>query len=427
MSGRNLLRGASEKTIAVLGTVDTKGEEIEYVQKLIQDAGCSCMVVDMSTKDISRKLPGISPLELLAEIGFAEEEFRKLPKHEKIEHMRAAVECSLPKFYDEKMFQGILAIGGGQNARMTASALQKLPLGVPKMMVSALLCGNRVLEPYVGTKDILVMHTVADMEGLNKVTKMILHNACHAVTGMVERPYEDVQKSRMTKVALTALGITTEGASRIRETLPPDEYEITCFHANGVGGRCMEELAVEGAFDLLVDMNLHEITCELFGGYCKGADHRLEKTVAKAIPMIVIPGAIDMIDYCIEGNEKQRRELEKKLYTFHNSSIAHVKIGMDEAVRLAEVVAMRLNKGCGEIAVILPQGGFGSESVFGQPLYQPEVDQAFMKKLKQLLKKEIKVIDVEGSINDLPCHKAIVNEIYRLARKGAREYEKEIC
>lgn len=427
MKSEELLRNEFRNTIAIMGSVDTKEEEILYARKTIESGGCKSLIIDMSTLDISGKLPGIGPLQILAEFGVTQEAFRNMTKPEKVEHMRMAVEALLPRLYKEQKFQGVISIGGGQNARMAADAMKKLPFGVPKLLASSLICGERTLEQFIGTKDMLVMHTVADMEGLNVVTKTVIQNACNAIIGMVTRRKSIAAPVCKTRIAITTLGITTEGAHGVRSQLPEEDYEVTCFHANGVGGRCMEELMSEKIFDMIVDMNLHEIACEQFGGYSRGANCRLEKTIAQEVPLLVIPGAVDMLDCFMEEGENPEKYGNGRKYVFHNTHILHMKTTREEVVQLAEVIAKRLNQGMQPITVILPHGGFSSETAPGQPLYDPEVDEAFIEVLKRELKKEIRVLDVPGNINGPDCQNAIVQEIKNISQKGKENYEKEVC
>ncbi|MHB8064367.1 MAG: Tm-1-like ATP-binding domain-containing protein, partial [Ruminiclostridium sp.] len=413
-----MLFSEQSKTIALLGSLDTKSDEILYAKALIERGGCTCLIIDMSTRCLSQKQPGISPYQLLKNSGISEEAFAKLDKSEKVESMREAVELMLLELYVQHRFNGVLSIGGGQNARMAADAMKKLPFGVPKLLASSLMCGNRTMEQYIGTRDMMVVHTVADMEGLNIVTKTVIQNVCNAMIGMVTKKESILTSENKIKVAVSALGITSEGVRGICARLPEEYFETTCFHANGVGGRCMEELIDEDAFDLVLDMTLHEITCELFGGYCTGANDRLLKAVEKQLPMIVVPGAIDMIDYYVEKGESGSEILQGRSFVYHNSSIVHVKIRKEEALQLAETIAERLNRGKAQIVVILPHGGFSSESAPDASLYSPDIDEAFIRKMKESLKEEIRIVEVAGNINSTECQNTIMEEIIKIIPKN---------
>lgn len=260
----------------------------------------------------------------------------------------------------------------------------------------------------------MVVHTVADISGLNYTTKTVIHNVCHAALGMLHYQKQVVPDTRK-KIAATMLGITSKGVEGALRLLPDDTYEKTCFHANGVGGRCMEKLISEGAFDLIADMTLHELACEVLGGYCTGANNRLQAAIEHHIPMVVVPGALDMLDFFIdEDGRGLPDDIDRRKKVYHNSSIAHTKIYRDEAVRLARILAERLNRTTAPVTLILPDEGFCEAAARGGPMYDPEVDKAFISTIKPLLDQHITIIDVEGNINSDNCQNAVAAAIMNL-------------
>ena len=395
--------------IALIASLDTKLNETLFAKKELESCGCEGVIIDISTKTVVDAGAAVGPVEILRRFGMSWEEFDPLDKAQSIETMSKALVAVMPKLYQEGLFQAVISIGGGQNARMAAAAMKSLPFGIPKIVASSLACGKRTMEQYVGDKDIMVVHTVADVSGINYTTETVICNVCHAAAGMLEHQ-RTVQADSRKKVAATMLGITSKGVEGALRLLPEEQFEKTCFHANGVGGRCMETLIEAGKFDLVMDMTLHEITCELLGGYCSGAKGRLMAAIRKKIPMLVVPGAMDMLDFFIDEDGRGLPEdIGRRKKVFHNSSIAHTKIYKEEAVRLAEVLAERLNQAAAPVCLILPDEGFCEASAKGGPLYDPEVDRAFIETIKPRLKKEIKVIDVRGNINSLECQRTIAD------------------
>jgi len=264
------------KTIALIASLDTKREETLYAAELIRNSGYNSYVIDISTKDLLEGDADLSPKEILSRFGVSWEEFEPLGKASSIDIMSKALASVTPELYAEGRFDAVISIGGGQNAKMAATAMKTLPFGVPKIVASSLACGKRTMEQYVGDKDIMVMHTVADISGLNAITKTVIHSVCGAIMGMVQ--YGKVFTSGKDKKILgaTMLGITSKGTERALQLLSKSGlFESVVFHANGVGGRCMENLIDEGRIDVVLDMTLHEITCEVIGGYCAGANNRL--------------------------------------------------------------------------------------------------------------------------------------------------------
>ena len=251
--------------IALIASLDTKLQETLYAKHEIESCGGQGLIIDISTKTLVDAGAAVGPADILARYGMTWEEFGPLDKAQSIETMSNALTAVMPALYAEGLFDAVISIGGGQNARMAAAAMKSLPFGVPKIVASSLACGRRTMEQYVGDKDIMVVHTVADISGLNYTTKTVIHNVCHAALGMLQHQRQVTPDSRK-KIAATMLGITSKGVEGALRLLPDGTYEKTCFHANGVGGRCMEKLIEEGAFDLIADMTLHELTCEVLGG-----------------------------------------------------------------------------------------------------------------------------------------------------------------
>lgn len=404
-----------ENKIALIASLDTKLNETLYAKDEIERCGCRAVIIDISTKTFFDAGAAVTPPEILARFGMTWEEFDSLDKAQSIETMSNALIQTISQYYEEGLFDAVISIGGGQNARMAAAAMKTLPFGVPKIIASSLACGKRTMEQYVGDKDIMVVHTVADISGINSITETVILNVCHAAAGMLcqqKKPKPNQKK----KVAATMLGITSKGVEGALQILPDDSFEKICFHANGVGGRCMETLIQSGAFDLILDMTLHEITCEALGGYCTGASGRLSAAIEQKIPMVVLPGAIDMLDFYIdEDGRGLPDDIDRRKKVFHNSSIAHTKIYKEEAIRLAEILADRLNQTTAPVCLILPDEGFCEAAAKGGPMYDPEVDRVFIETVKSLLKQEIQVIDVSGNINSAACQQAAARALMALA------------
>lgn len=415
--------------IALIASLDTKLKETLFAKEEIERCGCQGVIIDISTKTLVAAPAAMTPPDILQRYGMTWEEFDPLDKPQSIETMSKALIMVMPQLYEEGAFDAVISIGGGQNARMAAAAMKALPFGIPKIVASSLACGKRTMEQYVGDRDIMVVHTVADVSGINSTTRRVIRNVCHAAVGMLKydesflrqkqgKKAEKTQTDQRKKIAATMLGITSKGVEGVLALLPDEEFEKTCFHANGVGGRCMESLIRAGAFDVVLDMTLHEITCEVLGGYCTGANGRLNAAIENGIPLVVLPGALDMLDfYQDEDGNGLPADISNRKKVFHNSSIAHTKIYAAEAIRLAAVVADRLNRATAPVCFVLPAEGFCEAAAKGGPMYDPEVDQAFIREIKKLLKPEIKVIQVAGNINGAACQKAAAEALGEVLKK----------
>ncbi|MDR1507799.1 MAG: Tm-1-like ATP-binding domain-containing protein [Treponema sp.] len=389
------------KTLALISSLDTKSREILFAARLLKEKGLGAFIIDISAKNPRPDLASLSSPEILKRRGIEWKDFDTLDRASRIEQLSQSLAVVVPEYYGGGCFDGILSIGGGQNARMAAGAMKNLPYGVPKVIVSPLVSGKRELEQYVFDRDVMVMHSVADFSGLNNMTRMIITNAVNAAAGMVEGYGAFVKNPDKKTIGVSLLGITSRGAVSAMEELEAKGFETMGFHANGTGGRCFENLVRDGIIDAALDMNLHELTCEQFGGYCTGANNRLLAAGEKGIPVVFAPGGVDVIDYYVAEHIPLRFEERQKIY--HNAHVCHTKIFKDEAEKLGEVVAGRLNAAKGPVAVILPQKGFCEAGAPGGKLYNPEVDRCFMNSLTENLDKNIPVNKVDANINDPEC------------------------
>jgi uncharacterized protein (UPF0261 family) len=392
----------AEKTIALIESLDTKKEEAFYAKSFIEENGFGVFLIDNSTKGLESEGADISPLQILSEAGVGREQFEALSKAERIETMWKALIPALTRFYGEGRFAAVLSIGGGQNATMAAPAMKGLPFGVPKIIASSLACGVRTMEQFVGEKDIFVIPTVADIAGLNAVTKTLIGNVCSAAMGLAR--YGKVHQTEPGKqvIAATMLGVTTKGTEHaLRLISEKGNFEPMVFHANGVGGRCMESLIGEARIDAVLDMTLHEIVCEIYGGYCSGAKDRLLLAIEKGLPMAVVPGGLDMIDFFIdEKGNSLPPEIDRRKRVYHNSSICHCKLYPEEASFAAKLVCERLNRSRRPVALVVPERGCCETSAPGGALYDPETDRAMVAAFRRYAGEQVRLTVVDANISD---------------------------
>lgn len=402
------------KTIALISSLDTKEEEILYAKELIEKRGLFTFLIDLSTRRLENAHADLKAKEILGAAGIGEEQIRAMDKADCISAMENAAKTAVQTAYADGRFQGILCIGGGQNARMAAEVMRELPLGVPKMIVSPLISGKRTIEQFMGASDIILRHSVVDFSGLNSISRKVIYQCVQAVVGMVVHPYSREDAGGV-KIGMTMLGVTTRFADGIVKGMGE---EGVCFHANGTGGRCYEEMIRQGVFDVSLDANLHELTCEMLGGFCEGAPGRLRAAADSGIPILCVPGAVDVIDYYFEDGvtERPERFLERK-HVFHNANICHTKAFPEEMRQLGEETAKRLNRAKGKVTVVLPDDGFCEAGRKGQALCDPAADQAFTEALKSKLDKNIRVLEVEGNINDDACIGLCIREVQKLIEK----------
>jgi uncharacterized protein (UPF0261 family) len=403
------------KTILLIGTMDTKEEELLFCRDLIGQKGFGVLLMDAgilrepkATPDVNRqevaRAAGVTDLEALVATG---------NKGKCIEAMIKGVTAKTLELFQQGAFQGILGLGGGQGTDICTTAMRALPRGVPKLVVSTVASGKATFGTYVGTTDITMMHSIMDIQGLNFLMRRILANAVGAICGMVSALDDVDAKPVGIPVALSMLGTTTQGALRAKETLERRGYEVLAFHQNGTGGIAMEDMIREGHFKGVLDLNLHEIGDRFVGGlHSHARTDRLEAAGALGIPQVVAPGSIN---YAVWGPLASLPEkLRSHKYIVHNPNLTLVRLSIDELRSVGEIVARKLNQAKGSLRVFIPLRGFSYPDRVNLPHWEPEGNRAFIDALKQNLKKTIPLTEIDAHINDPEFIDPVVNAFVSL-------------
>jgi uncharacterized protein (UPF0261 family) len=293
--------------------------------------------------------------------------------------------------------------------------MRVLPLGVPKMMVSTVACGQTPFGIYTGTRDLTMMHSVVDILGLNSLTKRVLANAVGAIVGMVTSDYKEETAHKL-KVGITIYGQTTPAALMIKPQLEARGYEVFAFHCNGTGGKAMEELAGEGMLDALFDLSTHEITDEIFDGIHAGDANRLLTGGLKGIPRLVVPGGLDLIT--LGELESVPEHYRQQPHVMHNPHITLIRLTINQMIQVAELMAQRLNQAKAPVIIAIPRGGFSFYNRDGLHFRDPEADGNFVKTLRDQLKPGITVIEIDSHVNDPAFIEAILDLFEQLVHKA---------
>jgi uncharacterized protein (UPF0261 family) len=389
-----------EKTILLIATFDTKGEEAKFLKQRIESRGCQVLTMDAGILG-DPKIPVDIERTEVAKRGCMtlKEALASGDKGTCIFNMIRGAEALCKELYELGRFDGVIGIGGGQGTDIGCAAMRRLPTGIPKLMVSTVASGRATFGPFVGTKDITMMHSVADMQGLNFLTKRILENAAGAICGMVEGMGEKVLTATEIPVALSMLGTTTPGALRCKETLERKGFEVVTFHQNGTGGIAMEDMIRCGDFKGVLDLNLHEIGDRYAGGL-HGAirEDRLEAAGDIGIPQVVAPGSIN---YQVVGSlDSLSPEMRARKLIVHNSYLTLVRLNPDELHDVGKLVAQKLNRAKGPTHVFIPLQGFSFPDRKNLPHWDPQGNQAFIDTLKTNLKSNIPITELDAHIND---------------------------
>ena len=390
-----------DKTILLMGTMDTKEEELLFCRDLIRRRGFKVLLLDAGILQDPRTPPDITRQEVARAAGVPDmgSLLALGDKGKCIAAMIRGVASKTQELLRQNIFHGILGMGGGQGTDICAAAMRGAPRGMPKLLVSTVASGKATFGPYVGTQDITLMHSIVDLQGLNFVTRRILANAVEAVCGMVGAQEGVEIKTRGIPVALSMLGTTTPGALRIKTTLERRGYEVVAFHQNGTGGTAMEEMIREGAFRGVMDLNLHEIGDRFVGGlHSDPQKERLEAAGEMGIPQVIAPGSIN---YAVWGPfPSLSQELKSRKYIIHNPNMTLVRLSPEELRSVGKLTAEKVNRGKGPIRVFIPLRGFSFPDRENLPHWEPEGNRAFMESLKAHLHHSIALVELDAHIND---------------------------
>jgi uncharacterized protein (UPF0261 family) len=399
-----------EPGIALIGTLDTKADEIAYVRDRLVDLGAKPVVIDSGilgepgiTADVSRD-------EVAREAGYRLEDVQEAgSRGAAVELMIDGVRAVCLRLWLEGRLKGVLCLGGAEGALLGAAAMHALPVGVPKVIVSPSASGRRAFGPFVGESDVLVMHSVIDILGLNPISRSVFDNAAAAVAGMARDAGRPVSDLGGRSVGITMLGHTTPAVMRIKAALERAGHEPVIFHANGVGGPAMEKLASAGTLAGVIDYTLSEVANSLFGGLHAVGPERLTVAGNHGLPQVVVPGCVDFFNQGARDTVPEEYRGRKSYY--HNPVATLVRLERNEMAELGRIVAGRLNESRGPVRVVAPTQGFSMADVEGGDLWDPDADAVFLNVLGSSLRPEIPFELVETHVND-PAFADLVAERY---------------
>lgn len=377
--------------IAIVGTFDSKGEEHLFLKDCIEKRGIPTLTVNVGTRK-----PSAFPVDIDLFPGLKRALKGNSGNRDKaIETAIALGQKVIRDRYLRGEIAGMISAGGGTGTHLGTSIMRVLPLGVPKVMVSTV--ASRNMAKTVGTKDITMIHSVVDLLGVNSISGMILDKAAGAICGMVKSPWK--AKAKKKRIALSFFGFITKGAEEIKHSLEQMGYEVVSFHANGTGGMAMEELAREGYFDGILDFAIHELADELMGGYCRGiGPERLEPPPGRAVPRLVVPGGMDcaVLEFTRDTVPHEHRHRKLFFYDFRSA----IRLNKKETTTLAGQVAEKLRLDPSHVKVLVPQQGFSEADHVNGPLFDPAMNEVFVRKLKKELNPLLEIREADYHIND---------------------------
>ncbi|MCC7163097.1 MAG: Tm-1-like ATP-binding domain-containing protein [Anaerolineae bacterium] len=399
--------------ILIIGTLDTKSVEVEFIREHVIRAGHTPIVIDPGSSGLAASHADVTREQVVAAAG---ESLAQLQVTNNKAHIQNQMTKGLVHIVNDLYMQGkahgVIAVGGGQGTAIATAAMRELPVGVPKVMVSTVACGKTPFGPYVGTKDVTMIHSVADINGLNSITRRIIAQATAAVCAMaqVELPPQELREL----VAITQAGVTTPGVMAVKEQLEQAGLDVIAFHCNGIGGQAMEELMREGKISGVIDFSPHEITDLLFGGLMPAMPGRMSVAGQMGIPQVVAPGCADIRLH--EWNDSFPVELRERPYVRHTPTHTHFRTTPEEMSAVAHYIAEQLNAGHGPRGVIVPMRGFSMQNRAGRPLFDEQSNLAFVDTLKRELSLDVKLEQVDAHINDKEFAGATVHFFFQLRK-----------
>ncbi|HZT79714.1 MAG TPA: Tm-1-like ATP-binding domain-containing protein [Gemmataceae bacterium] len=420
--------------VLLIGTLDTKGTEIQFVRGLLQQAGVATLVIDAGVQGEPAFEPDIPREEVFAAAHTSLAAVRQAADRGRaVEAAARGVAGLAHKLFDEGRVAGVIGLGGSAGTTIGTAAMRALPFGVPKLMVSTLASGQ--VRQWVGVRDILMLHSVVDISGLNRVSRQVLTNAAHAMIGMVKgrgepgasapggtasAPGGTASAPGCDRPLLTAtmFGVTTPCVEAARKVAEAAGYEVLVFHATGTGGLTMESFIRDGLITGVLDLTTTELADELVGGILSAGPDRLTAAGLRGVPQVISLGALDMVNF--GPPETVPEKFRGRRFYRHNPSVTLMRTTPEENDRLGKEIAEKASAARGPAAVLVPLRGVSAVDKEGQPFWWPEADQALFQSLRNWISPRVKLIELDLHINDPAFAEAAARTLLEMLGAASR-------
>jgi uncharacterized protein (UPF0261 family) len=397
-----------DTTVVLVGTLDTKGREYAFLRDRLHAAGVATILVDAGIMGPPLVEPDVSRQEVAAAAGADVEALRAAgDRGQAVLAMARGATAVVSRLYAEGRCQGVLAAGGSGNTSIAAEAMQALPVGVPKLIVSTIAAGDT--RPIVGASDMLLAASVVDVAGINSVSARVLANAAAAMAGMVQAAPLELGESRPL-IAASMFGVTTPCVTHAAETLDGLGYEVLTFHMTGTGGRSMEALIAGGFISGVLDTTTTELCDELVGGALSAGPERLTAAGAAGIPQVVSLGALDMVNF--GPRETVPAQFEGRNLYVHNAQVTLMRTTAEECAQLGEEIARKLSAATGPVALFVPLGGISMIATPGGPFYDAAADEALFAAVRANVGDHVELVELDLDINDPAFADAMVAKLH---------------
>lgn len=394
--------------IAILGTLDTKGNEHAFVAEQIRNQGHHTLLIDVGTGEAPQVTPDIDR-HTVASFGECSlgKSGHPSDRGECVSAMVEAVPKLLEQLQQEDRIQGVISLGGGGGTAIATAAMRALPVGFPKLMVSTLASGNTA--HYVGTKDITMMPSIVDVAGLNRISRTIFSRAAGAICGMVSANIDSGDDRPL--IVASMFGNTTECVNAAIPVLEEAGYEVLVFHATGAGGRAMEALIESGLVAGVLDITLTEWADELVGGVLSAGPERLEAAGKSGVPAIVVPGCLDMVNF--GEQETIPKKFAHRRFYVHNPQVTLMRTTVEECRELGCIIAKKLNRYKAPVSVLIPRMAISVISASGQQFHDLNADAALFDSIITNIREDIEVFSMDCEVNDPAFAKACAEALLK--------------
>lgn len=403
--------------VALIGTLDTKGEEYQWLAERLAEHGVETLAIDVGSFSDST-LGDVTSDEVIEAAGGDVTELRERRDRGKMmSAMRTGVAAIASRLAEEGRIHGLLAVGGSGGSSVAAGAMQALPIGLPKLLVSTMASGD--VQPYVGEVDATLMYSVVDVAGINSISTLVLGNAAAAIAGMAKEFEARAAKpegDHKPLIGITMFGLTTPAADEARARLTELGYECLVFHATGTGGRAMEKLVESGLLAGVCDLTTTELADDLVGGVLSAGPDRLEMAGAKGLPQVVSLGALDMVNF--GPRESMPAEFAERNIIVHNPTVTLMRTTADEMAELGRRIARKLADAEGPTELFIPLNGLSGIDVEGGPFRDEQADAELFDALRSGLEGSgVKITELGQAINDPGFGRAMADALAALIEK----------
>ncbi len=403
------------KTVALLATLDTKGVEIGFMRDCIIARGHQALVIDSGLMGEAATVANLTNAQVAEAGGSSLQALRRNADREESAPIMAAGATKLvAELVARGAIHALVALGGTQGTTLSTAVMRALPYGFPKIMVSTMASGN--VAPWVGTRDITMMYSVTDIMGLNPFMRRVLANAAGAACGMAEVDLPDSAAKPL--IAITTVGITTQGAMKAAEVLQAAGYETIVFHAVGTGGRAMEEMMRQRLIGAVLDYSTIEVSNEMFHALLAGGPDRLTTAGALGLPQVLCPGAIEVLVFN-EPETVPERYSDRRLVR-HSPQITDLRLNRDEMADVGREVGRRLSSTKDDAIFLIPKAGYDSYATEGEVFFDLDADAAFVQALRGSVPERVAIIERDLDINDPAFAAEAANMLIGLMQAKAR-------